>query len=185
MKKFLFIFTFFVAIIGMATSQQYEVIIKDGDPVKIMINEYVTINRYSSMLRKHIIVNDSNSPLRITDGGVILRSAGNDLLLSPFGHIQTVNGVTAYQINYILFDVFGKKFRSLEVITVQDAKENVKKSISLDSLSWKSNQNEAEKYSISLAYVAKVRRADGVVWEANEESLRIELKNQGLKDLSF
>ena len=77
--------------------------------------------------------------------------------------------VTAFEVRFITFDVFGERMSTLSATEIEDIAPGGQK-----TFEWRWNlfrENDASRYFASIAFIANVRTADGQVHRANYDSV--------------
>jgi hypothetical protein len=77
--------------------------------------------------------------------------------------VETAEPVSAFEIRFLLFDIWGNHLKTLSMTEIMDV--NAKKEISEQ---WNVfSENEVSEYYASIAFVARVRTQSGRVFEAD------------------
>lgn len=126
-----------------------------SDPPKTVLNERSTLSR------KAYILNDANCPVLIED----LNAApveGKEWRMVLNGQIRARSAITAADIRFALFDLFGNHISTQQILMVED--------VGADDLalvagpSWATSEKEVKVLHTTFAFVAQVRLANGSVW---------------------
>lgn len=141
-----------------------------GGSIKTVLSQNIVLNKDSSLQREWIAIKHAAMPVKVKGTpGVQTKYesgrgySGNYLYTADF-EIEVTEPVTAIEIRFITFDVWGERGKSLVMTEIQDYAAGTHK------LSGKWNlysENEASEYYASVAYVARVRTKDGKVIAAD------------------
>lgn len=141
---------------------------ESGGSIQTPLEYGIVLNKNSSLNREWITVHDESLPITISSTiGVktIYESAGRsgDYLYKTGFSLQAKEPITAFELRFLLFDLWGKHIKTLSFTEVSDftgSKDFVG--------SWKVfNENEVSEYYASIAYLARIRTQSGRVVEAN------------------
>jgi len=171
-----------------ATAQPAEVIRGNGDPMNTQLIGNVRINAASSLERRWIIVNDPSLPARITERlyrGVTIGFGERDFQYRSSFTLALTAPVSAIEVIHIVFDVWNQRVRSLRFDSVADLQIGEHRL----SGSWRlGSEAEAVRHYQSLAYISRVRLADGTVLSADLQHVLAEVEGIAsgttLEDLS-
>jgi WASH complex subunit FAM21 len=120
------------------------------------------LNERSTLERKAYILNDEKCPLLIEDL-TAAPEAGKDFKMVMSGQIKARKAITAADIRFALFDLFGNHISTQQTLLVED--------IGPDDLgllngpSFATSEKEMKVLHTTFAFVAQVRLADGSVWK--------------------
>jgi len=146
----------------------------EGPEVKTTLGYGIVLNKGSSLKREWFVVRDPDAPVQI-DGltGIRVRynsgerySSGNFEYNATYSIIPK-EPVSAVEVRFVVFDVFGRLVRTLSSTEVEDAA--AKKEFKAGWRVW--SENEASEAFASVAYVAQVRTSAGRVYEANSAAV--------------
>lgn len=156
-----------------------------GGPVRTELGYGVVLNEHSTLVREWITASDNTMPVAV-DGVVGIRttykqggsySSGNYQYTAEIPLILT-DTITAVEIRFIAFDIWGELIRSLSDTEVEDmlpGKKVFKPAWNLYS------ENEASEFYASIAYIARVRTRSGRVFEADREAIVAEARKLSTK----
>jgi hypothetical protein len=146
----------------------------DGGSITTVLGLGIAVAKGSSLKREWIAVHDSTIPVAF-DGtpGIstlyVSRQYGGEYQYRTKITIGARDAVRALEIRFLTFDVWGEHVRTLSLEEVADIAPNSKKEIIGE---WAlHSENDVEKHYASIAYIARVRLADGRVVEAPTESV--------------
>jgi hypothetical protein len=143
-----------------------------GGSVTTTLGFGIKLNPNSSLQREWITAHDSLSPVDLggTVGVATTYKSGGEYSTGGYHYEATLpltfkDDVQAFEIRFVLFDVWGQFTRTLSYTEIEDEITGTTKSF---TPSWSLySENEATEHYASLAYVARVRTKAGRVFEAN------------------
>lgn len=127
-----------------------------SDPPKTALNERSTLSR------KAYILNDAKCPVLIEE----LNAApveGKEWRMVLNGQIRARSAITATDIRFALFDLFGNHISTQKVVMVEDV--GAEDTALVFGPSWSTSEKEMKVLHTTFAFVAQVRLADGSVWK--------------------
>ncbi|MCY4584604.1 MAG: hypothetical protein OXB98_01055 [Bryobacterales bacterium] len=151
-------------------AKDYELSQADGGSIRTDLGYNYVLNKNSSLRRVWIAVHDE-LPLTI-DGtpGVTttwsdrFRYSANVTLL-----VGQDQDVTAFTMKFVLIDVFGENMATLSAMEIQDIAAGEKKPF---HWGWNTERSgHVDKFFASVAFIDKVRTADGQVYQANYDAV--------------
>lgn len=131
----------------------------------------VDINEGSSLHYSWITLNDADAPIQIEDTGIVVTR-----ILETFfskGFLVSSVPITAFEIRFVLYDIFGSHMKTLSATEVIDVATGEK--FDFPNWGWGIYGNEAHEIFTVAAFVAQVRTADGEVWRYDEDAIAEEL----------
>lgn len=143
-----------------------------GGSVVTALGFGIRVNANSTLEREWITAHDTLSPVQFTGnmGVTTAYESGERYSTGSYEYrsrlsLQFKEDVTAFEIRFVLFDVWGRFNRTLSSTEVEDVSRGDTKTY---SPRWNVySENEVSEHYASLAYVARVRTATGRVSEAN------------------
>ncbi|MEW5875981.1 MAG: hypothetical protein AB1752_12470, partial [Candidatus Zixiibacteriota bacterium] len=78
--------------------------------------------------------------------------------------------IQAIEVRFVLYDIWGEHLKTLRLTSVGDVAPGIPLDLSPIG-AWRGWEDEARKYFVSVAYIAKVRTAEGQVWSADDDAL--------------
>ena len=156
-----------MAVVGAFAASAQEIQRGSGGPIKTELGYGIVINEDSSLQREWIVINDPNMP-----ASLVALTGVNTYYLSgrSLGEYRYKADVTlevkqplsAIQVNFILFDVWGRHSKSVQMTEVKDFPVG-KHSLQGE---WRIfSENDVSEYYASIGYVSRVRTADARVIE--------------------
>jgi len=146
----------------------------DGGSITTHLGYGISVAGGSSIHREWISVHDSRLPIKLegTPGVKTYyqdRSYGGDYIYKSNFNLIALESITAIEINFLLFDIWGNHVKSLSLTEVVDISQGTPKSFTGE---WSAlSENEVEKYYASISYISKVRIKDGKVLEAEKSPI--------------
>jgi hypothetical protein len=146
----------------------------DGGPVVTNLGYGIKVNSGSSLHREWLTFTDSLLPARFVDSvGVrtVFESGGysGDYKYSAVVPIHTSAPLSAVEVRFVLFDLWGDFVKTLSMTEVQDIPADTTITFSAKWALY--SENEASEHYASLAYIARVRSRDGKIFEARQEPI--------------
>lgn len=138
-----------------------------GESVQTRVSGNIVLNDKSTLKRTYYIVNDDKSPINLQDTGIRTYFYKN-YAFATTGNISINTDISAFEVDFLLFDVFGQHLKTLEYVNVMDGKGG--ETVPLRG-SWRASENDASVYLSSVAFLKSARRADGSVWTADLEKI--------------
>lgn len=140
-----------------------------GGSITTVLGYGFAVAKESSLQREFIAVHDSVMPalLEGTPGVTTVYERGQysgDYRYRAKFTLATRQAIQAYQVVFLTFDVWGEHVRVLTFEEVADIAANSKKEVTAEWSLY--SENDVERHYASIAYVARVRLADGRVIEA-------------------
>jgi len=121
------------------------------------------LNQDSSIKRKWYVIDDVNAPVKLERAGVFprLEEKENVHYLVPVGTVAPKEAISAVEVRFALFDVWGDRLRTVAVTRLTDSSTHVELR-PVDR--WPALESEASQLVTVVAFVARVRTAEGQVW---------------------
>lgn len=135
-----------------------------------------TLNEGSTLQREWFVLNDESGPVRI-DG-----KTGIEVVFDPWRGrftyrasytLKAIEPIVAWEIRYVVVDVFGRIVRTYGSTRVTDVSSNFAR----ESVSWVvCGLSEASRAYSSVAYVASARLASGKVYEIDRAAAASQIR---------
>lgn len=175
MRKY--VFALLVGIVFTSTSksaiaQTISSSVADGGSVITNLGYNIKVNDGSSLSRSWITLNDTDCPVQIENAGISTRYL-EDYWFDGNGSLSSSVPITAFNVRYVLYDIFGHHIKTLSDKEVVDVAVGEK--ISLSKSRWRAWESEVSELLTVVAFVAQVRTADGKVWRYDEDAIAEEL----------
>jgi len=138
------------------------------------------MNQDSSLKRRWVVIDDPNSPASLDHAGVYSRfdEKENMQYLHPAGVVSPRQAISAIEVRYVLFDVWGQHLRTVSLTRLVDS------STHLDlrtGINWPALDSEVSQLVTTIAFVARVRTSEGDVWTFDSHRILRPFENLGLK----
>jgi len=170
-KKWNFLFLAGLLSVGSVVADTVKT---SGGSNKVELGYGISLNDGSTLEREWVTVNDKKMPVALVGsvGVGIIYDAGSkyssgDYLYSTEYKVIAKEDVRALKVNFLLFDVWGDRTKTLASTDIRDIKAG--EETSLDAKWRLYSENEASEYLASIAYVDMVRTASGKVYRADKE----------------
>lgn len=163
-----------------ATAGELNVSKHDGGSNETVLSGSVSVNGNSSLRKKWYVINDNAAPVELLDIGVETRYRDRRYRFIPEGKYRTRADVTAVRINFVQYDVFGKRMQTLSALNVSDLSKGEEKKFSRYS-SWYADENDVQEFLTSIAFVSQVRMKGGSIWSADWHSIVEQINQLGLE----
>jgi hypothetical protein len=132
----------------------------------------IQLNKGSSLQRRWFVINDPSCPVQLSGAGISTvyqsSSIGGDYKYKATGSATAGETVTAFEVRYLLFDVWGEHTRTLSDTQVSDLGAQIALK---DTGSWAAWENDVSEVFTVVSFVARTRRPDGTVWQYDAASL--------------
>lgn len=132
------------------------------------------VDTASSLFRSWLVVNDKSCPAALSGSGIIIRGSRGKSVLTPTGTISASEPIAAYEVRYVLFDVFGEHMRTIFGTRVTDVPADTPSALK-NIGAWQGTSNEGVQMLTVVSFIAKVRTASGKVWNYDEKAIAGEL----------
>lgn len=151
---------------------------EDGGSVAVRTANGVR-NQDSSLKRTWYVIEDPKAPAVLNHGGVSPRLDDKEML-QYFIAVATVSPrqlISAVEVRYVLFDVWGKHMRTLSLTELADSSTHID---FRGSNKWVALESEASQLLTVVGFVARVRMADGAVWAFDASRMASQVEDLGL-----
>ena len=142
----------------------------------------IQVNKGSSLQRRWYVLNNETCPVKLYNAGVrtVFESSrvGGDYRYRPEGTADVKQPVTAIEVRFILFDVWGRHMQTLSATHITDASGD----LSLENFgSWRAWENDVSEVMNVVSFVARVRTTEGEIWSYDGSTFIRELEKIKLK----
>jgi len=152
----------------------------DGGSVVTDLGYNIQVNKGSTLHRSFVNINDPAAPVRLIAAGVQAKYGRDRYSFAPVGDFSASEPITALEVRFVLYDVFGGRMKTLSATEVTDFSPNMQ--LALSQLgSWYAWENEVSELLTVVAFVANARLASGKLWRFNEKAVSEELAKLNLK----
>lgn len=149
---------------GLCQAASAETIRLSGGPMKFDTVYGIMVNEGSSLKREALIVQDKRLPARITDFDVQISLYDNWQYEIDYS-VEFDAPITAVEVRFIPFDIWGDKGTPLSSTTIQD----INQGMWLDDGAWRISESDAVHHYAMIGYVAQIKTADGRIIKANPD----------------
>lgn len=138
------------------------------------------LNQDSTLKRTWYVIDDTNSPVRPERAGVTTRLDEKERIqyFVPVGTVSPKQAISAVEVRYVLFNIWGERLRTLLLTRLADSSTHVDLRAGND---WPALELEASQLVTVVAFVARVRMADGQQWTYNAHDMAARIEALGLK----
>jgi hypothetical protein len=181
--KYLLITIWFLIVCNFSVAQSNSngiktEIFEGGSVTTINLRNQFTINKGSSLGRTFYNINLKDCPIELTEAGINTQWI-DDFTLAAGGKIFPLLPVSAYEIHFVLFDVFRRPIRILATSYVRDIKDI--QDFPSGTAYWFGSKVDLQNYFTSIAYVAHVRDSQGVLWKFSKDLIKSEVSKLGFQ----
>ena len=103
-----------------ALAQPIDVKTTDGGSVATELGYGIKINKNSTLRRSWVVLNDPSCPIQLFNAGINTQYSDSNYNYVPTGSVKTSKAITALEIRYLLYDVFGNHMKTLSITEVAD-----------------------------------------------------------------
>jgi len=165
---------------SVALAQPIKVTTADGGSVITELGYDIKINKNSTLRRAWVVLNDPGCPVQLINAGINTRYGDREYNYIPTGSAKVSAAISAMEIRYILYDIFGDHLKTLSGTEVSNAAVNAE--ISLKEMGrWRAWENEISELLTVVVFVAQVRTVDGKIWRYQDKPISEELNKIRLK----
>ena len=152
-----------------------------GGPVVTNLGYGIQVNKGSTLQRRWYVLNDDSAPLQVSQTGVNTiyesRQYSGDYRFRIAGSATSKEPLAAYEIRFLLFDVFGQHLRTLSATQVSDCTGQ----FALKDMSWYAGENDVSELLTVVSFVAHARTPDGRIWSYDTGKLLHEIERIKVK----
>lgn len=132
----------------------------------------IQLNKGSSLQRRWFVINDPSCSVQLKEAGIntVYRSTeiGGDYKYIPAGTVIIGEKTSAFEVRFLLFDIWGEHMRTLSDTEVSDLSGQIGLK---DTGSWTAWENDVSELLTVVSFVSRVKRPDGTVWDYDSSSL--------------
>ena len=145
----------------------------DGGSMRTELGDNIVVNKNSSLRRQWVAFHE-DIPLKIegTPGiDTVYKSQKfrGEYKYTAEATLSATQAVTAFEVRFVNIDVFGQRMKTLSATEVEDIAAG-----EMNTFKWTWNafrENDVARFFASVAFIAKVRTADGQVHRASSEAV--------------
>ncbi len=148
---------------------------EDGGSVVTRLGFGIKVNENSSLRRALVVINDPGSPVQLDSTGIRTSYSDRRYVFRPTGNVKAKEAISALEIRYLLFDMFGKHMKTLSITEVADIDSG--KEIPISGFgSWRARETEVSRLLTIVSFVGNVRTADEKLWMYRQKPINEELQ---------
>lgn len=177
-----------LAALAVVAHADIEMTVKDGGSVVIESEPgafafVYTTNEGSTLVRSLVTLDDTDSPVALVDSGLAVQSHGS--WFGPIGSAHPRMPISAFEVRFVLFDIFGEYLATLSRLQIKDFDAGAKvplseKYLPLGKVGWDADVVILRRLLTVVSFVAQVRTQDGFVWQYDEHAIAESLLELGL-----
>ncbi|HEY3568241.1 MAG TPA: hypothetical protein VGP73_09940 [Thermoanaerobaculia bacterium] len=145
----------------------------DGGSVTTDLGYSIKVNGKSTLRRKWLVINDSSCPMQLCEAGVNISFGNQQYYFVQVGGLSSSEAISAFEIRYALYDVFGRHLKTLSTLSVVDMPAG--HTGGLSESRWRAWENEVSALHTVIAFVAHVRGQSGRLWRFREKQISDQL----------
>ena len=149
----------------------------DGGSV-VIPGTFSNYHEGSSLRRDWVTLDDVQCPLEIIDAGISIPGEHQLSWFRAVGHVKPRSPIAAFEVRFILIDVFGNFIRTLSHTVLKDFAADIEVPLT-ESWSVQSDHDLLLVHKV-VAFVAQVRTSKGSIWRYDVQKLAESLHQIGL-----
>jgi len=181
-----YLIVLFLLLTTANAQQGLEMVELDGGSVVTNLGFGIAVNKGSSLTRKWFVMNDNSCPIRLNNAGIRTSYSDRAYSYNPSGTLECKTDIAAFEIRFMLFDIWGEHMSTLSGTQITDLKSGA--TLTLDKIgNWHAWENDVREMFTVVAFVARVRRLDGGGWAYDSksvlnkiESVKLQLSEESL-----
>lgn len=140
------------------------------------------VNQESSLRRRWCVIDDTNAPAGLDHAGVWPRYDEQEKVqfLMSAGMVSPRQAISAIEVRYVMFDVWGQHLRTVALTRLVDSSTHVDLRT---NTTWPALDSEVSQLVTVVAFVSRVRTADGEVWEFDPKRIAARMEAFGVTAL--
>ena len=152
---------------------------EDGGSVAVRTASGI-LNQGSSLKRTWYVIDDQKAPAGLDHAGAFPRWTEKEGLqyFMPVGIVSPKEAISAVEVRYVLFDVWGQHLRTLAVTQLTDSSTHID---FRGSNKWVALESEVSQLVTVVSFIARVRTAEGEVWSFDADRIVPHLRDLGLQ----
>jgi hypothetical protein len=171
---------FSLLIISFNAYSQPQLDLKEFDGGSVITNlvSGIQVNKDSTLKRKWFVINDNTCPIQLNNSGINTGFKNSELSYYYWvsGRFEAKTAISAYEVRFILFDVWNEYLTTLAGTNIKDL-TTFDKYLLGDSWSWFASENDVSELYTVVSFVAHVRTPDGSVWIYNNDGIAEQIKS--------
>ena len=154
----------------------------DGGSAVTELAYGIAVNKGSTLHRRWYVINDSSCPVNLGVVGIkpVFKSQqyGGSYSFTPVGELTPKIALSAVQVIFAQFDVWGNRERNLSATEIRDLQAG--QGFGIEG-SWYATENDVSEQLTSAAFVRNAMTADGKIWRADLDKIAALLQTVALK----
>jgi len=154
----------------------------DGGSAVTELAYGIAVNKGSTLHRRWYVINDSSCPVNLGVVGIkpVFKSQqyGGSYSFTPVGELTPKIALSAVQVIFAQFDVWGNRERNLSATEIRDLQAG--QGFEIEG-SWYATENDVSEQLTSAAFVRNAMTADGKIWRADLDKIAALLQTVALK----
>ena len=152
----------------------------DGGSVTTNLSSGIAVNKGSSLKRKWFVINSVTCPAFLSLAGIktVYHSSSDysagGYEFNPQGTISAKGDVTAFEVRFVLFDIWGDRMEALSLSQLAELAPNSPFEFS-EAGEWYASESDVREFFTAVAFVAHVRLADGTTWNYDPNGIVTQL----------
>jgi hypothetical protein len=158
----------------------------DGGSVTYNLGLNRKLNGDSSLRRTWIVLNDAGCPLQLSGAGIKPdeQYSGETFTFRATGSVKATKSIRAFDVSFVIYDVFGEPLRTWTARAIVDLAEGATRSLAAHNDFWNGTVNDVSMLT-TVAFVSRVRMADGQIWHFDAPQIEELLGKLQLKATSI
>jgi hypothetical protein len=154
----------------------------DGGSAVTELGYGIAVNKGSSLHRRWYVINDASCPVDLGAVGIKpiykSREYGGSYSFTPVGNLTPKVALSAVEVNFAQFDVWGNPERTLAANEIRDLQAG--QSFKIEG-GWYATENDVSEQLTSVVFVRNAMTADGKIWRADLDKIATLLQTVALK----
>jgi len=139
--------------------------------MQVPLNHRIVLNKDSMLERQWVVVNDEALPAKIDGRAAPVPYYSRDRKRYQYSanySFSVETGISAIEIHFILFDVWGERTKTLSATEITEFPAGVHQLYH----EWRiSREHEASEHYSSIGYIARLRLKDGTILYADTDAI--------------
>lgn len=136
-----------------------------GGSIQTILGYGIIVNKESSLTREWIAMHDTGFPVDLVETPGIVTAYEQNRVSGDYRYktnfmIDVKESISAIEIRFLTFDIWGQHVRNLSLSEIRDVRPG---QIKLSGEWNLYSENECSDYYASIAYISRIRKANGQV----------------------
>lgn len=163
---------------GGASGRKLTIQSNDGGSAVTELGYNIAVNKGSTLHRRWYVINDLSCPVSLGVVGIKPVYRGEQYTFTPVGDLMPSVALSAVQVIFVQFDIWGNRERSLSANEIKDLP--VGQTFNIVG-GWYASENDVSEQLTSVAYVRNAMTSDGKIWRADLDKIVALLQTVALK----